>query len=68
MSQGLAVCIALYWECESHYVDFTDKQQKMKVRPLKEGEEEEIESGMELVWLVEQYSPGVSYGELSYNL
>jgi hypothetical protein len=54
MSQGLAVCIALYWECESHYVDFT--------------EEVERESGVELQWLVERYRPDVSYGELSYNL
>jgi len=68
MSQGLAVCIALYWECESHYVDFTDKQRKIKVREVKEGEEVERESGVELQRLVERYRPGVSYGELSYNL
>jgi hypothetical protein len=68
MSQGLAVCIALYWECESHYVDFTDKQQKIKVRELKEGEEGERETRVEITLQVKQYKPGVPYGELSCNL
>jgi hypothetical protein len=61
------VCIALYWECESHYVDFTREKPEIIVRELKEGEEGEREPKVQLTWIVQRYKPSVPC-ELCCNL